>query len=62
MYDFINSLINTIFILLNVIMILFALFEFINTNDYVMILLILLCMVFIFNEQIKDFLIERFKK
>jgi hypothetical protein len=62
MYDFINSLINTIFILLNVIMILFALFEFINTNDYVMILLILLCMIFIFNEQIKDFLIERFKK
>jgi hypothetical protein len=62
MYDFINSLINTIFILLNVIMILFALFEFINTNDHVMILLILLCMVFIFSEQIKDFLIERFKK
>ena len=62
MYDFINSLINTIFILLNVIMILFALFEFINTNDPVMILLTLLCMVFIFSEQIKDFLIERFKK
>ena len=62
MYDFINSLINTIFILLNVIIILFALFEFINTKDYVMILLILLCMIFIFNEQIKDFLIERFKK
>ena len=40
MYDFINSLINTIFILLNVIIILFALFEFINTKDRVMILLI----------------------
>ena len=62
MYDFINSLINTIFILLNVIIILFALFEFINTKDRVMILLILLCMIFIFNEQIKDFLVERFKK
>ena len=62
MYDFINSLINTIFILLNVIIILFALFEFINTKNHVMILLILLCMIFIFNEQIKDFLVERFKK
>ena len=62
MNDFINSLINTIFILLNVIIILFALFEFINTKDRVMILLILLCMIFIFNEQIKDFLVERFKK
>ena len=62
MYDFINSLINSIFILLNVIIILFALFEYLNTKDNIMILLILSCMVFIFNEQIKDFIVERFKK
>ena len=57
MYEFMQSLIKSLFILLNVIIICLALLDLITTKDYLLdIPIITICMLFVFHSEIEEYL------
>ena len=57
MYEFMQSLIKCLFIILNVIIICLALLDLITTKDYLLdIPIITLCMLFVFHSEIEEYL------
>ena len=57
MYEFMQTLIKSLFILLNVIIICLALVDLITTKDYLLdIPIITLCMLFVFHSEIEEYL------